>query len=509
MTTAQGTNPTNDEGAEGEIVPEAFSEYREQEPETPGVHDESVTDDAELRPDYAAVIERIETLGPDEVSRRLEAAGKGLTELGVTINSEDGNHPYPIDIVPRIISAERWAELSAGAEQRVRALELFLRDVYGPGEIIKAGRVDADMLRRSPGWSKDGQRVPADFVRAGICGLDLVSPASGEWMVLEDNLRMPGGLGMTHINREVLENHFAEILPPAETLEHPTRTYGLLHESLVASARLVDGGVARGEIGLCMVSPGPTDTTWYEQNLVSGQVGAAIVTADALVVDDGKLWRLDGGERHRVHLLNPRMSETELFEAKGADGRPLGDALREVLAAGAVAIVNAPGNGLADDKATYALVPDIIDFYLGEKPLLAQVPTLLCAREDHREEVLDRLDQLVVKPIDGYGGSGITVGPECSADELETRRREIRETPERFVAQDIVPLSTLPTLVDGSFAPSHVDLRAFVLQRPDEQDASRTVAVTAPGAMTRVAPAGTMIVNVSAGGGAKDTWIQR
>lgn len=365
------------------------------------------------------------------------------------------------------------------------------------------------MLRRSPGWSKDGQRVPADFVRAGICGLDLVSPASGEWMVLEDNLRMPGGLGMTHINREVLENHFAEILPPAETLEHPTRTYGLLHESLVASARLVDGGVARGEIGLCMVSPGPTDTTWYEQNLVSGQVGAAIVTADALVVDDGKLWRLDGGERHRVHLLNPRMSETELFEAKGADGRPLGDALREVLAAGAVAIVNAPGNGLADDKATYALVPDIIDFYLGEKPLLAQVPTLLCAREDHREEVLDRLDQLVVKPIDGYGGSGITVGPECSADELETRRREIRETPERFVAQDIVPLSTLPTLVDGSFAPSHVDLRAFVLQRPDEQDASRTVAVTAPGAMTRVAPAGTMIVNVSAGGGAKDTWIQR
>ena len=210
-----------------------------------------------------------------------------------------------------------------------------------------------------------------------------------------------------------------------------------------------------------------------------------------------------------MHLLNPRMGETELFEAKGADGRPLGDALRDVLAAGAVAIVNAPGNGLADDKATYALVPDIIDFYLGEKPLLAQVPTLLCAREDHREEVLDRLDELVVKPIDGYGGSGITVGPECSADELETRRREIRETPERFVAQDIVPLSTLPTLVDGSFAPSHVDLRAFVLQRPDEQDASRTVAVTTPGAMTRVAPAGTMIVNVSAGGGAKDTWIQR
>lgn len=181
MTTAQGTNPTNDEGAEGEIVPEAFSEYREHEPETPGVHDESVTDDAELRPDYAAVIERIETLGPDEVSRRLEAAGKGLTELGVTINSEDGNRPYPIDIVPRIISAERWAELSAGAEQRVRALELFLRDVYGPGEIIKAGRVDADMLRRSPGWSKDGQRVPADFVRAGICGLDpsRPRPASG------------------------------------------------------------------------------------------------------------------------------------------------------------------------------------------------------------------------------------------------------------------------------------------------------------------------------------------
>ena len=202
------------------------------------------------------------------------------------------------------------------------------------------------------------------------------------------------------------------------------------------------------------------------------------------------------------------MGEEELFGSEGADGRKLGETLRDVMAAGAVTIINAPGNGLADDKAVYALVPDMIDFYLGEEPLIGQVPTLLCSDEKQREEVLDRLDELVVKPIDGYGGTGITVGPECSEDELEERRSEIRETPERFVAQDIIPLSTLPTLSDGAFEPSHVDLRAFVMQRPDPNDPSRTIAQTAPTAMTRVAPVGTMIVNVSAGGGGKDTWIK-
>ena len=505
VTTFPGADPTNNDATDE--VPEAFDAYRDHEPETTGVHDESVTDDAEMRPDYAAVMTRIEAIGTAELTERLSAAEAGLAELGVTINSEDGNRPYPIDIVPRIISAERWAEVGKGAEQRVRALELFLRDVYGPGEILADGRIDRALLHRSPGYSEDGHRVPQGFVRAGLCGLDLVSPSPGEWIVLEDNLRMPGGLGMSHINRTVLQDHFPEILPEPGSLRDPAETFPMLREAFLACASAVDG--VGEDAGLCMVSPGESDTTWYEQNLVSGRIGAAIVTADALLVDGGALWRVDGDERHRVHLLNPRMGEEDLFAASGADGRALGDALREVIAAGAVAVVNAPGNGLADDKAIYALVPELIDYYLGEKPLIGQVPTLLCSNETQREEVLDRLGELVVKPIDGYGGSGITVGPECSADELETRRGEIRATPERFVAQDIVPLSTLPALVDGAFTPSHVDLRAFVLQRPDADDASRTVAVTAPTAMTRVAPQDTMIVNVSAGGGGKDTWLQK
>lgn len=499
------TKPAEDSNSTGEEVPEVFAAYTDHSPETDGVHDESVTDDATMRPDYAAVLERIEALGQDEIDRRLATVGDELLERGITINSEDGNRPYPIDIVPRIISAQRWAEISAGLEQRVRAHELFLRDVYGPGEIFKAGRVDRDLLQRAPGYSQDGHRVPADFVRAGLCGLDLVSPRAGEWIVLEDNLRMPGGLGMSRVNRTVLEDHFPEILPARGTLRHPSEAYPLMREALLACASIVDDNAE--ELNLCMVSPGETDSTWYEQQLVSKEIGAALVTPDALLVADGILWRLDGDDRHRVHLLNPRMGEEDLFAAKDATGRPLGETLRDVMAAGAVSILNAPGNGLADDKAVYALVPTMIDFYLGEKPLIGQVPTLLCSDESQREEALDRLDELVVKPIDGYGGSGITVGPECSAEELDERRKEIRENPERFVAQDIVPLSTLPRLIDGAFAPSHVDLRAFVLQRPDPDDTSRTVATTSPAALTRVAPAGTMIVNVSAGGGGKDTWI--
>ena len=480
--------------------------YVDHEPETDGVHDESVTDAAAARPDYAAVIERIEAIGADELAVRVEAAEKDLLEMGVTINSDEGNRPYPIDIVPRIISADRWAEVSAGVEQRVRALELFLRDVYGPGEILKAGRVSERILQRAPGYSENGRLVPSEFVRAGVCGLDLVSPDSGEWIVLEDNLRMPGGIGMTHVNRTILERHFAEVMPKAGTLRHPDESYPLLRETLQACAAAVSG--ADEAPCLCMVSPGETDSTWYEQQFVSERIGAALVTSDALVVEDGALYRLEGDERHRVHVLNPRMGEDDLFAAKDAHGRPLGETLRDVMAAGAVSIVNAPGNGLADDKAIYALVPEMIDFYLGEKPLIGQVPTLLCAEEKQREEVLDRLGELVVKPIDGYGGADITVGPECSPEELETRRQEIRENPEHFIAQDIIPISTLPRFVDGSFTPSHVDLRAFVLQRPDPNDSSQTLATTSPAALTRVAPVGTMVVNVSAGGGGKDTWIQ-
>ena len=505
-TTPAGENPTNSGPHEG--VPGAFSAYRDYVPATKGVHDESVTADAKMRPDYCTVLGRIEALGSERLTARLRETADDLEELGVTINSKDGNRPYPIDIAPRIITAERWAEISAGLEQRVRAHERFLRDVYGPGEILKAGRIDREVLRRAPGYSKDGHKVPEGFVRAGLCGLDLVSPSAGEWIVLEDNLRMPGGLGMSHINRRILEDHFAEILPTPGKLRHPREAYPIMREAFLAAAALVEGADADDELGLCMVSPGETDTTWYEQNLVSGEIGAALVTADKLLVDDGILYRLDGDDRHRIHLLNPRMGEEELFGSEGTDGRKLGETLRDVMAAGAVTIINAPGNGLADDKAVYALVPDMIDFYLGEEPLIGQVPTLLCSDEKQREEVLDRLDELVVKPIDGYGGTGITVGPECSEDELEERRSEIRETPERFVAQDIIPLSTLPTLSDGAFEPSHVDLRAFVMQRPDPNDPSRTIAQTAPTAMTRVAPVGTMIVNVSAGGGGKDTWIK-
>ena len=482
--------------------------YRDRLPDTPGVHDESVAADGSPRRDYSAVLGRLGAIDRDEIHRRWSRAEDGLRELGVTLRSDEGERPYPIDLVPRILTAERWSEISAGLEQRVRALEAFLRDVYGPAEIVSAGVVDRSVLDRAPGFTDAGRAVPSDAVRAGFCGLDLVSPRPGEWIVLEDNLRMPGGVAMAETNRQVMRDHFPELLPDAGELLDPDEAFEELGAGLRACAPVDPDAPTDRSPAVVMVSPGPQDSTWYEQNVIAERIGAPLVTASQLLVADGRLWRVDDdGDRHRVDVLNPRMGEDDLLDAVGADGRPLRAGLLEVIADSGVRVVNAPGNGVADDKAVYALVPTMIEFYLGEKPLIGQVPTFLCSDPGQREQVLDRLGELVVKPIDGYGGTGIVVGHESSAEELEERRREIRQTPERFVAQEVVPLSTLPTIVDGDLIPCHVDLRAFVVQRPDGRGG--TVARTAPTALTRVAPAGTMVVNVSSGGGGKDTWIRR
>ena len=236
-------------------------------------------------------------------------------------------------------------------------------------------------------------------------------------------------------------------------------------------------------------------------------VDAVVVTPDRLVCSDGKVYGDDDEGRHPIDVLYVRMDEEMFLSSDGADGVRLRRGLLGAMAEGAVAVVNAPGNGAADDKAIYARVPQIIDFYLGEKPLIGQVETYLCSDPEQRREVLDRLGELVVKPIDGYGGSGITVGPECSPRELDERRDELRRGGARFVAQEVQSLSTLPTFDGHELQRRHVDMRAFVMLSRDA--AGQIVAEAPPVAMTRVAPAGTMVVNASSGGGGKDTWIHR
>ena len=253
--------------------------------------------------------------------------------------------------------------------------------------------------------------------------------------------------------------------------------------------------------------PGSDETpAWFEHRLIAQRTGLPLVTPDRLTFRDGVLHYRAGRDLHRVDVMYARIDEDMLLSSPGDEGIPLRDGLLDALGAGRLTIANALGNGVADDKAVYASVPAMIDFYLGETPILEQVPTYLCADRTQRDLVLDRLGELVVKPIDGYGGLGITIGPECSEAELSARRKDLLTRPEGFIAQEVVPLSTLPTFDGTRMQRRHVDLRAFAHIR---REGGRTTAHAVPAGLTRVAPAGSMIVNSSRGGGGKDTWIMR
>ncbi|WP_295652482.1 carboxylate--amine ligase/circularly permuted type 2 ATP-grasp protein [uncultured Dietzia sp.] len=472
---------------------------------TEEVHDEAITEDGAPRPQYVDVLKAVSDLGAATVRERKKQVDEELRDRGVTLKVYGEPEPqvFPLDPVPRIVPADQWGRISAGIEQRGRALEMFLRDIYGDGEIVSAGIVPQDALDRAPGYRKTGRAVPAGTMRAAVSGVDLVSTGSGEWVVLEDNLRMPGGLAMAVTLRERILEAYPEFGARGE-IHDPAEGLGMLRETLQAAA---PEGVGDPSVAVVVA---PDELIAHDLIHAAEAVGGAVVTPRDLVGDDGRLWRVDDDnddERIGVDVLYVRMDEEALLSSSGADGTVLRRGLLGAISDGTVAMVNAPGNGAADDKAIYALVPSIIDFYLGEKPLIGQVDTFLCADPPQLEQVLDRLDELVVKPIDGYGGSDITVGPECSPRELDERRAELRRHGERFVAQEVQALSTLPTFDGRDLQRRHVDMRAFVMLR--NGPTGEIHASAPPVAMTRVAPAGTMVVNASSGGGGKDTWIHR
>ncbi|PAY21895.1 glutamate--cysteine ligase [Dietzia natronolimnaea] len=469
---------------------------------TEEVHDEAITEDGVPRPEYVDVLKAVSDLGPETLCDRKEKVDDTLRDLGVTLKVYGRDEPqvFPLDAVPRVIPADQWSRISAGIEQRARAMELFLRDIYGPGEIIRAGIVPAEALDRAPGFRPTGRSVPEGRLHAPVCGVDLVSTAPGEWVVLEDNLRMAGGLAMAVALRDRISEGFPEFGARSE-VHDPRVGLEMLSETLRAAA---PDGVDDPALAVVIAED---EREAFDLNNAATAIGGEIVTPDQLTVDDGRLWRADGDDRAAVDVLYVRMDEEMLLSSAGADGTVLRRGLLSAMAEGGVALVNAPGNGAADDKAIYARVPQIIDFYLGEKPLIGQVDTYVCSDPEQRRQVLDRLGELVVKPIDGYGGSGITVGPECSPRELDERRDELRRHGERFVAQEVQSLSTLPTFNGHELQRRHVDMRAFVMLR---SGASGEILASAPPvALTRVAPAGTMVVNASSGGGGKDTWIHR
>lgn len=468
--------------------------------------DEVVNADGTVRSPYRAVMRTLDRLGPDVLADRERAREARQRERGVVfrVNGEPEARPFPFDLVPRLVDGGEWRRLADGLGQRARALEAFLRDAYGPRAAVRDGILPAWTVSESPGYRAGGRDVPAGTVRATVSGIDLVRDDAGRWLVLEDNLRVPSGVAYAIEGRRLTSSFLPELAPPGG-LVPVEGVPAMLHDALVAATP----AGRSGEPSVAVLTDGSDNSAHFEHRLLADEMGVPLVTPADLAVVGGEV-RL-AGTRRRIDVLYRRIDEDELLAAEGADGRPLGPGLLAAARAGSVTIANALGNGVADDKGVYPFVRRLIGYYLGEQPLLDDVPTYLCGEPAGLEQVLDRLAELVLKPVDGYGGEDVLIGPHASRDEIARTRGLILADPKRWIGQEMVSLSTHPTMPgrapardwapEDRYEPCAVDLRAFVYlgERPE----------VAPAALTRVAPLGSMIVNSSRGGGSKDTWILR
>ena len=493
----QGRTPAPDGAIPVAIASELLTAYH------PGAYDEAVSPGGLVQPHYAWMFRALDRLGPRGLAAAHSALRTEQRARGVTFRVGDGepDRLFPLDLVPRIVTAEDWAGLSAGLSQRVSALEAFLRDVYSERRIVTDGVIPARILDEAPGWNRLGKLFPADAVRIAVAGIDLVRDLAERWLVLEDNLRVPSGIGYSLMSRRLIRSAMPDLEPPAGVVGlEPVP--GRLRAALLSATEPDEPG--SDEVAL--LSAGPNDSAYFEHRLLAAQMGIPLVTPRELQVTEHGVYLVGSGAKRRLSALYRRLDEQALLGAEGADLRPIGRALCQAAARGKVALLNALGNGVADDKGVYAYVPQMISYYLGEEVLLPNVPTYPCHDPESRAEVLDRLDELVLKPVDGYGGQGIVIGPHADGAELAQLAEAIRAHPDGWVAQDLVQLSTHPTYADGKLEPRAVDLRAFVLQ---SRLGTQTRVEVVPAILSRMAPSGSMIVNSSRGGGAKDTWVLR
>jgi carboxylate-amine ligase len=464
-------------------------------------YDEAVDPSGLPRPRYEKILHAVADLGVAILRSREGDIEQDQRAENITfrVSGQNRAQVFPLDLMPRLVAADEWAELTTGLGQRAKALNAFLGDIYSEQAILADGVIGMHALDRAPGFRSTG-RLSRDPVRAHVSGTDLVCDRAGNWMVLEDNLRIPSGTAYAIANRRLLTKHLPELERPA-ALGDVDQVPAMLLETLRAAAPPRAGN----EPSVALLSAGWEDSAWFEHTFLAEELGIALVQTSDLSVRDGKLFRHIGSDVHPVDVLYARMDEDMLLSSTGYDASALRPGLLEAITNGTLTIANALGNGVADDKAIYAYVPAMIQYYLGETPALAQVPTWICAERAQRDYVLDNLADLVVKPIDGHGGTGVVIGPEASGEALEVRRRELQNQPERYIAQETVALSTHPTFDGEGMYPHHVDLRAFVHLRPGSDDT--VTAHVMPAGLTRVAARGSRIVNSSSGGGSKDTWI--
>jgi uncharacterized circularly permuted ATP-grasp superfamily protein len=466
-----------------------------------GMWDELIDREGHPRPAAAALVSQLETLGMAELQQRQDLAELDIVGMGITFTVySDGrgiDRAWPFDIVPRVIGADEWRRTEAGLKQRLRALNMFIDDIYHEQRVIADGVFPAELLERSVNFRPQCVGVRPKFgVWAHICGSDLVRDADGTMYVLEDNLRVPSGVSYVLENRAISKRAFADLFSQQSIL--PVDGYTDELKRMLAS--LAPDGMADPTV--VVLTPGIYNSAYFEHSFLAQRMGAALVEgADLVVSDDDCVYMRTINGRERVDVIYRRIDDMfldpEAFRPDSALGVP---GLMRAWRAGNVAIANAPGAGVADDKVVYAWVPDLIRYYLGEAPLLPNVPTYRCLYDDERQYVLDHIEELVVKPANESGGYGLLIGDRASRSEIDEAIANIEADPRNWVAQPILELSTAPTLCDGELEPRHVDLRPFILS-------GATQYVTA-GGLTRVAlRRGSLIVNSSQGGGSKDTWI--
>ncbi|CCH02628.1 protein of unknown function DUF404 [Fibrella aestuarina BUZ 2] len=470
-----------------------FSDYQ-----TENFFDEMFSPDGQVRPGYRAFRQRVEQLRRTEMISRQQAAERTLMSMGITFNvyseGEGTERIMPIDIIPRIIESAEWDQMEQGLIQRIKALNLFIHDLYNEQRILNDGVVPRELIESSKCFLEPclGLRPPKD-IWCHITGTDLIRGDDGEFMVLEDNLRCPSGVSYMLENRELTKQTFPEVLAQTgvrPVSDYPTRLLQMLQH-------IAD----RPNPTVVVLTPGIYNSAYFEHSYLAQQMGVELVDARDLVVSGGYVKMRTTKGFQIVDVIYRRIDDTFLdpktFNPDSLIGVP---GIFEVFKKGRVALANAPGTGVADDKVVYAYVPRIIEYYLGEKPLIQNVRTYICGEDDDRQYVLDNIADLVVKEANEAGGYGMLIGPKATKKEHDAFRKKIAANPRNYIAQPTISLSRVPCLIDDHAEGRHVDLRPYILYGEQIN--------VIPGGLTRVAlRKGSLVVNSSQGGGGKDTWV--
>ncbi|KGM49190.1 circularly permuted type 2 ATP-grasp protein [Pseudooceanicola atlanticus] len=455
-----------------------------------------------LRPPYSMFKEWFDGEDPSRLRAKQREAEELFRLTGITFNvygrAEAEERLIPFDIVPRIISGLEWQRLSRGIEQRVRAINAFLYDIYHKQEIVKAGRIPEHMISQNEAFLPHMVGVnPPGGVYTHIVGIDLVRTDDNQFYVLEDNARTPSGVSYMLENRETMLQMFPELF--ANNRVKPVETYPTnLRRSLAACAP----PATTGNPTVAVLTPGIFNSAYFEHSFLADQMGAELVEGHDLRVVDGRVAMRTTEGYKPIDVLYRRVDDDFLdplnFNPESQLGVP---GIMDVYRAGGITIANTPGTGIADDKAIYSYMPEIVEFYTGERPLLENVPTYRCSEPDALAYVLDNLSELVVKEVHGSGGYGMLIGPTATKKDIAAFRKKLKARPGNYIAQPTLALSTVPVFSRAGLSPRHVDLRPFVLVSPDKIDIT-------PGGLTRVAlKKGSLVVNSSQGGGTKDTWV--